>query len=80
MIFKPDEGAPEEDCLLQAALSAQVRKTIYENWGAAVQDRNEPKQNPIFKTSKIWILGDCEIDAISSWHVGWNGLFAQSND
>ncbi len=43
--FKPDEDGMEEDCSLQAALSAQVRKTNYENRGAAVQDRTEPKKN-----------------------------------
>ncbi len=30
-IFEPDEEDPEEDVTLQAALSAQVRKTNYEN-------------------------------------------------
>ncbi len=33
-IFKPDEDCLEEDNNLQVALSAQVRKTIYEDRGA----------------------------------------------
>ncbi len=45
-IFKPDkEGMMEEDVTLQAALSAQVCKTNYENRGAAMQDRTVPKKN-----------------------------------
>ena len=39
-IFKPDEEAPEDDDTLQAALSAQVRRTNYENCGAAAHDGN----------------------------------------
>ncbi len=38
-------AALQEDVTLQAALSVQVRKTNYENRGAAIQDRNEPKKN-----------------------------------
>jgi hypothetical protein len=44
-IFKPDKEAKEEDCTLQAALSAQVCKPNYENRGAAMQDRTVPKKN-----------------------------------
>ncbi len=44
-IFKPDEEAPEDDGSLQAALSAQVRKTDYKNRGTAVQDRAWPNKN-----------------------------------
>ena len=43
-IFKPDEEAPENDESLQAALSAQVCKTNYENRGAAAHDRNVPRR------------------------------------
>ena len=44
-IFKPYEEAPEEDDSLQAALSAQICQTNYENQGAAAYDPNGPKQN-----------------------------------
>ena len=48
-IFKPDEEAPENDDSLQAAaLSTQIRKTNYENRGAAAAaayDRNVTKKN-----------------------------------
>ena len=43
-IFKPNEEAPEDDDSLQAALSAQVRKTNYENRGTAAYDCNMPKK------------------------------------
>jgi hypothetical protein len=43
-IFKPDKEGLEEDVTLQAALSAQVHKTIYENQGAAMQDSTVPKK------------------------------------
>jgi hypothetical protein len=44
-IFKPDEDGQEKDITLQAALSAQVRKTNYENCGAVMQERPVPKKN-----------------------------------
>ena len=44
-IFKPDQEATENDETLQAALSAQVCKTNFENRGAAVHDRNVPKKS-----------------------------------
>jgi hypothetical protein len=44
-IFKPDEKVTEEDCTLQAALSAQVRKANYENPGAAAQGHTVQKRN-----------------------------------
>ena len=37
-IFKPNEDGLEEDITLQTALSAQVRKTNYENRGAVLQE------------------------------------------
>ena len=51
-IFKPDEEAPENDESLQAALSAQVCKTNYENRGAAAHDRNVPKKNQESRSPK----------------------------
>ena len=42
-IFKPEEEESEDDDSLQAALSAQIRKTNYENLGAAAHARNGPK-------------------------------------
>jgi hypothetical protein len=44
-IFKPKDDGQEDDITLQAALSAQVRKTNYENSGAAMQERPVPKKN-----------------------------------
>ncbi len=44
-IFNPDKEMQEEDCQLQAALSAQVSKTDYENRGAASQNRTNPRKN-----------------------------------
>ncbi len=44
-IFKPDEDGLEEDISLQTALSAQVRKTNYENRGAVLQECPIPKKN-----------------------------------
>ena len=44
-IFKPDEEAALDDESLQAAMSAQVRKTNYENRGMAMQERKAPKKN-----------------------------------
>ncbi len=43
-IFKPDEGAPEDDDTLQSALSAQICKTNFEHRGAAAYDCKEPKE------------------------------------
>ena len=51
-IFRPDEEALENDESLQATLSAQVRKTNYENRGAAAYDRNGPKKNQDSKSPK----------------------------
>ena len=51
-IFKPDEEAAADEESLQAALSAQVRKSNYENRGMAVQDRRVPKKNPDARSSK----------------------------
>ena len=54
-IYKPDEEAPENDDSFQAALSAssaQVRKTNYENRGAATYDRNGPKKNQESRSRK----------------------------
>ena len=51
-IFKPDEEAPENDDLLQATMSAQVRKTNNENRGAATYDRNVPKKNQESRSPK----------------------------
>ena len=45
-IFKPDEEAAVDDESLQAALSAQVRKTNYENRGMAMHERKALKKNP----------------------------------
>jgi hypothetical protein len=44
-ILKPEDEGPDDDTTLQALLSAQVRKTNYENSGAAMQDRPVPKRN-----------------------------------
>ncbi len=44
-IFKPYEDGLEEDITLQAALSAQVHMTNYENRGAAMQERPVQKEN-----------------------------------
>jgi hypothetical protein len=44
-ILKPEDDGPEDDITLQAALSAQVRKTNCENRGAAIQERPVPKKN-----------------------------------
>jgi hypothetical protein len=44
-IFKPEDDNQEEDSTLQAALSTQVRKMNFENLGAAIQDRSEPRRN-----------------------------------
>ncbi len=44
-IFKPEDESLDDDTTLQAALSAQVHKTNYENRGAAMQDRPVPKRN-----------------------------------
>jgi hypothetical protein len=44
-IFKPEDEGLEDDTTLQAALSAQVFKTNYENRGAAMQERPVPKKN-----------------------------------
>ncbi len=75
-IFKPCEEAPYDDGSLQAALLAQVRKTHYENRGAAVQDRTGPKKNQEsrFKTPRITILPNCETCAIGSRHESQNGF------
>ena len=51
-IFKPDEGATENDESLQAALSAQVRKSNYENRGMAVHDPNVPKKTQDTRSPK----------------------------
>ncbi len=51
-IFKHDKKTPEEDSLLQAALSAQVCKADYENRGAAAQDHIKPKKNQDSKPPK----------------------------
>ena len=51
-IFKPDEGAKENEESLQAALSAQVRKTNYENRGAAVYDCIVPKKSQESRSPK----------------------------
>jgi hypothetical protein len=44
-IFKPDEDGQEDDVTLQAALTAQVGKTNYENSVAVLQERTVPKKN-----------------------------------
>ena len=44
-IFKPEEEAAGDEELLQAALSAQVRKPTYANRGMASQNRKGPKKN-----------------------------------
>ena len=41
-VFNPDKEAPEDDDALQAALSAQIHKTNYENRGADAHDTNGP--------------------------------------
>ena len=45
-IFKPDEEAAVDDESLQAAMSAQIRKTNYENRGMAMQERKALQKNP----------------------------------
>ena len=44
-IFKPEDESPDDYTTLQAALSAQARKTHYENRGAVMQDCPAPKGN-----------------------------------
>ena len=44
-IFKPEDEAAGDDQSLQAALTAQVRRTNYENRGMATQERKAPKKN-----------------------------------
>ena len=51
-IFKPDEEATENDESLQAALSAQVRRSNYVNRGMAAHDRNVPKKNQDTRSPK----------------------------
>ena len=43
-MFNPHQEAPENVDSLKAALSAQIRKTNFENRGAAAYDRNGPKK------------------------------------
>ena len=54
-IFKPDEEPKENDESLQAALSAQVRKSNYENRGMAAHDHNHdvPKKNQDTRSPKL---------------------------
>ena len=51
-IFKPEEEAAGDEESLQAALSAQVWKSNYENRGMAEQDRKGPKKNPDARSPK----------------------------
>ena len=63
-LFKPDEEAPENDDSLQVALSAQVRKTNYENRGTAAyivmaqrRTKNQGRRNQnlrIYRNSCKW--------------------------
>ena len=47
--FKPNEEAPEDDDSLQAALSAQIRKTNYEN---RAHDHNGSEKNQESRSPK----------------------------
>ena len=44
-IFKPEDESAGDDASLQAALSAQVRRTNYEHRGMATQERKPIKKN-----------------------------------
>ena len=52
-IFKPDEEASEDDDTLQAAISAQVRKTNFEHRGAIANDRTGPKKSQESRSPKV---------------------------
>ena len=52
VIFKPDEEATKNDKSLQAVLSAQFRKSNYDNRGMAAHDRNVPKKNQDTRSPK----------------------------
>ena len=51
-IFKPEEEAAGDEELLQAPLSAQVRRPTYENSGLPAQDHKGPKKNPDTRSPK----------------------------
>ena len=42
---QPDEETPEDDNTLQAALSAQIRKTNFQHQGAVANDRTGPTKS-----------------------------------
>ena len=67
-IFKPDEEAPEQDESLQAALSAQVRKTDYENRGDLnVPKKSQESRSPIPESLDISKLTQVVFDLKAKW-------------